>query len=208
MEAAKIEDRYKGLFCGPARQSLSRRTVGMPPKVIQIPTLNDGAADFKRMFDIWSQVNDYFEDVRFDFSHCGFLRPNAVAFLGGLARLIESRFGTAVFDWNSLTDAWVKTTLRQNGFAGAFGDPSSAWDGNFDSLSGRCSVSTGRCCRIPGRKLAWKGMGPCQRCAEECHRGTCSRIICKRLRALRITNWCVFLRAVLQKPESVAAYRG
>ncbi len=102
----------------------------MPPKVIQVPTLNDGAADFKRMFDIWSQVNDYFEDVRFDFSHCGFLRPNAVAFLGGLARLIESRFGTVVFDWNSLTDSWVKTTLRQNGFAGTFGDPSSAWDGN------------------------------------------------------------------------------
>jgi hypothetical protein len=101
----------------------------MAQKVIQILTLNDGAWDFQQLFTIWNQVNDYFEDVRFDFSNCIFLRPNAVAFLGGLARLIESRLGTVVFDWSTLHNSWVKTTIRQNGFASAFGDPSAPWDG-------------------------------------------------------------------------------
>lgn len=102
----------------------------MTQKIIQIPTLNDGTTDFKYLFDIWSQVNDYFEDIRFDFSHCGFLRPNAVAFLGGLARLIESRIGSGVFDWDTLKNTAVMNNLKQNGFAGTFGYPSSGWDGN------------------------------------------------------------------------------
>ncbi|MBU1398218.1 MAG: ATP-binding protein [Proteobacteria bacterium] len=102
----------------------------MAQKVIQIPRLNDGASDFSELFSIWSQVNDYFEDVRFDFSGCHFLRPNAVAFLGGLARLIESRMGTVIFDWGTLHNFAVMTNLSQNGFAGYFGHPSSGWDGN------------------------------------------------------------------------------
>lgn len=74
----------------------------MAQKVVQIPTLNDRASDFQQLFNIWSQANDYFEEVRFDFSRCGFLRPNAVVFLGGLARLVESRLGSVVFDWSTL----------------------------------------------------------------------------------------------------------
>ena len=102
----------------------------MTQKVIQIPTLNDEASDFQELFSIWSQVNDYFEDVRFDFTRCGFLRPNAVAFLGGLSRLIESRMGSVVFDWSTLHNKRVMTNICQNGFAGTFGYPSSRWDGN------------------------------------------------------------------------------
>jgi hypothetical protein len=102
----------------------------MPPKTIQIFTLNDAAWDFQQLFTIWSQTNDYFEEVRFDFSHCGFLRPNAVAFLGGLARLIESRMGRVVFDWSTLRNDAVKTNLCQNGFAEIFGYPSPGWTGN------------------------------------------------------------------------------
>jgi hypothetical protein len=102
----------------------------MAQKVIQIPTLNDRPADFGLLFGIWDQVNEYFEDVRFDFSSCRFLRPNAVAFLGGLARLIESRMGSVVFDWNTLRNNAVMTNIRQNGFAGAFAHPSPGWDGN------------------------------------------------------------------------------
>lgn len=101
----------------------------MAQKVIQIPTLNDEAWDFQQLFSIWGQVNDYFEDVRFDFSRCEFLRPNAVAFFGGLARLIESRLGAAVFDWSTLHNSWVRTTIRQNGFACSFDNPSAPWDG-------------------------------------------------------------------------------
>jgi hypothetical protein len=99
-------------------------------KVLHIPTLNDRAWDFDQLFGIWSQANDYFEEMRVDFSGCGFLRPNAVAFLGGLARLIESRLGTVVFDWSTLHNDAVMMNLRQNGFAGAFGHPSPGWTGN------------------------------------------------------------------------------
>ena len=97
---------------------------------VSIPTLNDSTADFERLFSLWSQANDYFEDIRFDFSGCDFLRPNAVAFLGGLARLIESRLGTVVFDWDTLRNNAVMMNLRQNGFAGAFNYPSPGWTGN------------------------------------------------------------------------------
>jgi len=99
-------------------------------QVVNMPSLNDRNWDFERLFTIWSQVNGYFEDVRVDFSGCGFLRPNAVAFLGGLARLIESRLGTVVFDWSTLQNNAVMMNLRQNGFAGAFGHPSPGWAGN------------------------------------------------------------------------------
>jgi len=102
----------------------------VPQKIICIPRINDSSADFAELFRIWDEVNDYFEDVKFDFSQCGFLRPNAVAFLGGLARLIESRMGTVVFDWDTLKNAAVTTNLSQNGFAGYFGHTSSGWTGN------------------------------------------------------------------------------
>ena len=102
----------------------------MPQKIICIPRINDSPADFAELFRIWDEVNDYFEYVKFDFSQCGFLRPNAVAFLGGLARLIESRMGTVVFDWDTLKNAAVTTNLSQNGFAGYFGHTSSGWTGN------------------------------------------------------------------------------
>lgn len=102
----------------------------MPPKIIPIPRINDEPGDFLKLFSLWGQVNDYFEDVRFDFSQCVFLRPNAVAFLGGLARLIESRFGSVAFDWGSLHKHAVMANLCQNGFAHAFGHSSSGWDGN------------------------------------------------------------------------------
>ncbi len=101
----------------------------MTQEVIQIPTLNDGPHDFARLFGIWNEANGYFADIRFDFSHCGFLRPNAVAFLGGLARLVDSRLGSVAFDWSTLHKSWVKTTIRQNGFASIFGDASAPWDG-------------------------------------------------------------------------------
>jgi len=83
----------------------------MTQKVIQIPRINDGRADFATLLSIWSQANDYFEDIRFDFSGCNSLRPNAVAFLGGLARLIESRLGRVVFDWDTLRNNAVLRRL-------------------------------------------------------------------------------------------------
>jgi hypothetical protein len=93
----------------------------MTQMVINIPTLNDDDGAFKKLFEIWSQVCGHGQQVLFEFSRCHFLRPNALAFLGGLTRLIEFRMGTVIFDWNTLSDLHVKNTLIQNGFAGAFG---------------------------------------------------------------------------------------
>ena len=109
---------------------MERLLESMTEKVIEIPQINDERADFATLFSIWSQTTDYYENIRFDFSGCDFLCPNAVAFLGGLARLIESRFGTVIFDWDTLRNNAVMTNLCQNGFAGTFGYPSSGWTGN------------------------------------------------------------------------------
>lgn len=95
--------------------SQSRQTIRL-----QIPTINDSPLDFNKLFELWGKVKDFSSDVTFDFSMCDFLRPNAVAFLGGLARSIESRNQRVMFDWNTVSDP-VLAILRQNGFAAAFG---------------------------------------------------------------------------------------
>ncbi len=76
---------------------------------VTIPTLNDSTTDFATLFSIWSQADGYFENIRFDFSVCNFLRPNDMILLGGLARLVESRMGTVVFDWGTLLNHAVLT---------------------------------------------------------------------------------------------------
>ncbi|MGN7611902.1 ATP-binding protein [Magnetococcales bacterium HHB-1] len=97
---------------------------------LPIPRVNDSLSDFQWLFKIWNQANESKVDVRFQFSHCDFLRPNAVAFLGGLARLIQYQQRKVVFDWDTLTDNKVLTNLRQNGFAETFGYPTTHWSGN------------------------------------------------------------------------------
>jgi signal transduction histidine kinase len=97
--------------------------------ILQVPTINDQLEDFDRLFELWGQVKSDCLDVTFDFTHCKFLRQNAVAFLGGMARLIESRQGKVTFDWDTL-QANVCTNLKQNGFMSAFSQGFSAWQGN------------------------------------------------------------------------------
>lgn len=97
--------------------------------VLQVPTINDGPHDFDRLFDLWNQVNDDRLTVAFDFSSCKFLQHNGVAFLGGLARLIEYRHGRVFFKWETLLKK-IYTNLGQNGFLAAFGFPKTAWRGN------------------------------------------------------------------------------
>jgi len=81
------------------------------------------------LFDIWRQVSDDSLEVAFDFSRCGFLRQNAVAFLGGLAQLIEQRAGIVTFLWDSLPD-YILGNLQQNGFCATFGYGHGPWSGN------------------------------------------------------------------------------
>lgn len=60
--------------------------------------------------------------LTFDFTGCRRLPPSAIAFLGGLARTARANGGTAVFSWPTCTPA-VLESLRENGFAAAFGGP-------------------------------------------------------------------------------------
>jgi len=89
----------------------------VPPTVIRVPTLNDSKEDFERLFKIWFQTNGAYRNIHFDFSQCNFLRPNAVAFIGGLARQIQSRAGRVVFDWESFTNEKVLKNLIKNRIA-------------------------------------------------------------------------------------------
>lgn len=102
----------------------------MNETIVPIPTLNDKPDDFQTLFGIWNGINYASGNVRFDFTACNFLRPNAVAFLGGLGRLIESRNCAVAFDWDTVQNEKVLANLCENGFAGAFQYPQSGWDGN------------------------------------------------------------------------------
>lgn len=98
---------------------------------ISVPRINDQLSDFSTLASIWRQVMDAGDgaEVHFDFSHCDFLRPNAVVFLGGLARLMQQRGGVPRFLSGTMQN-WVRTNLFQNGFAAAMGENVSSWQGN------------------------------------------------------------------------------
>lgn len=98
---------------------------------IYVPRLNDGHEDFVAMARIWRDVDAAGDgaEVRFDFTHCAFLQPNAVIFLGGLARVLGSRGGKALFQVGTMTDS-VHMNLLQNGFAVAMGAATLPWQGN------------------------------------------------------------------------------
>ena len=96
---------------------------------IHLPTLNDGRYDFLQLFDIWRKIDENPREVIFDFSKCRFLQQNAVAFLGGLARLIEERGGKYQFLWDTLQSN-IHANLAQNGFIHAFSGSAQPWKGN------------------------------------------------------------------------------
>ncbi|AUT01651.1 ATP-binding protein [Nostoc sp. CENA543] len=96
---------------------------------LQIPTVNDELEDFDCLFQLWQQVNEDSSEVIFDFSKCWFLRPNAVAFLGGLIRLIQSQGRKVTFLEHTIHQK-VKRNLQQNGFMYAFCQDIEPWQGN------------------------------------------------------------------------------
>jgi len=121
---------------------------------LQVPTINDDPHDFDLLFWLWGQVNGDYLDVEFNFTWCRFLRQNAVAFLGGLARLIEYRGGIARFNWETLQDN-IRTNLVQNGFMSYFGEGRGHWTGN--------SIPYRQCLRKDKESimgyLKWKWLG-------------------------------------------------
>ncbi|MEK7841063.1 MAG: ATP-binding protein, partial [Deltaproteobacteria bacterium] len=87
------------------------------------------AANFDVLFNLWNQVNNNNQDVTFEFSGCKFLRHNAVAFLGGLTRLIQVRGGIVRFALDTIQRK-VKANLEQNGFFSTLGFGGAPWTGN------------------------------------------------------------------------------
>lgn len=99
----------------------SLRSVGK--KVIHIPTLSDTSADFLKLFEMSRVASLEKECVCFNFSRCKSLRPNAVAFIGGLSRFLESQGIKVLFDWKSIESDFVRSILAENNFAKAFDFP-------------------------------------------------------------------------------------
>lgn len=97
---------------------------------LPIPTINDYTTDdFDVLFSLWNQINNDNLDVTFEFSRCKFLRHNAVAFLGGLTRLIQARGGIVRFALGTIPKK-VKDNLEQNGFISTLGFGGAPWTGN------------------------------------------------------------------------------
>jgi signal transduction histidine kinase len=93
---------------------------------IEVPTLLNREGDRLWLFELARQL-DQVEPlaVTFRFPACRDLRQNAIAFLGGLARLVESRGGSVTFDWDSCSQRILKR-VQQNGFSQIFGGPAAS----------------------------------------------------------------------------------
>lgn len=88
---------------------------------VMVPTLNDEEGDFMRLFMIYEQVmNTTSSQVMFQFTHCDFLRPNAVAFIGGTIRSLQQKNIIVFVSWSTVSNA-VMATLRQNTFCSKLG---------------------------------------------------------------------------------------
>ncbi len=99
-------------------------------KILRVPTLNDDRDDCSQLFLLWQEAHALEHPiVKVDFSSCRFLRQNAVAFLGGLARLIQASGRAVVFDWDTLQDD-IRANLTQNGFIDTFDGTRRGWTGN------------------------------------------------------------------------------
>ncbi|MEB3212468.1 MAG: ATP-binding protein [Leptolyngbyaceae bacterium] len=93
-----------------------------------------------RLFGLWHDIQHILDtslDILVDFHYCEFLNHTGVAFLGGLARLIEHRGGRITFNWDTL-DRKIHINLAQNGFLYDFGCDRYPWDGN--SIPFRCDI--------------------------------------------------------------------
>ncbi|MGB0560224.1 MAG: ATP-binding protein [Spirulinaceae cyanobacterium] len=75
---------------------------------------------------MWNAVKAGLMDVEFDFSRCRFLRPNAVAFLGGLIRWIQYHQKDVTLRPNTLRPE-IRRNLERNHFLTIFNQQSYPW---------------------------------------------------------------------------------
>lgn len=91
----------------------------MPELVLNISTIDNSPQDFDILFALWEETHLGNSDIAFNFHDCTFLRPNAVVFLGGLAKLVQSKGGKVRFLAETMS-APVFHNLVRNGFASEF----------------------------------------------------------------------------------------
>ena len=96
---------------------------------VHVPTINDTNDDFDKLFNLCKQLNVGDLSIEIDFSQCGFLRQNAVAFIGGLIRLLEHRHNNVRINWESMQPQ-VLANLDKNGFREAFSHTHGPLPGN------------------------------------------------------------------------------
>ena len=98
---------------------------------LSIPKIWNASEDYNKLFKLWEQIckSPLNEDFELDFKACNFLGHNGVAFLGGLAHLIQHRGGGVTFLWRTVAPN-IKMNLAQNGFLYCFGGSQEPWDGN------------------------------------------------------------------------------
>jgi hypothetical protein len=89
-----------------------------------VPTIRDSNEHFYRLFRFSAAAMASRDLVSFDFSRCKFLMQNGVAFLGGLAKLLEAQGRPAEFRWRTMR-AEVAASLGNNGFLRFFGQAGS-----------------------------------------------------------------------------------
>lgn len=99
---------------------MDREAYAMVKKIIYVPSIGDSPVEFAKLFEIAHGISNGNENICINFSQCKYLRPNAVAFIGGLARLIELQKRTISFDWESLNNSSLRDSLSENGFTTIF----------------------------------------------------------------------------------------
>ncbi|MEA3311467.1 MAG: ATP-binding protein [candidate division WOR-3 bacterium] len=125
---------------------------------INIPTLGYYRSDYDKMFRILRDVNQWegLDNVAFDFSQCRFLAHNAVAFLGGLARLLEDRGCRVAFAWHTLNKK-ILNNLERNRFLSAFSSSDVGQVGN--AIPYREERSKDKNFLMDYLKVLWLGRG-------------------------------------------------
>jgi hypothetical protein len=96
---------------------------------ISVPTVSENLSSYDALFALWHQVSSGARLISFEFSNCTFIGQSGVAFLGGVARVLERRGVEVTFDWDTLRNV-IRTNLAQSGFLSAFGESIEPWEGN------------------------------------------------------------------------------
>lgn len=92
--------------------------------IFEIPTINDGAADFLALINLHNKIIKSLEritpeeyDIKLSFSNCNFIRQNAIAYLGAISTFLKDKGFIVYYDFNSMKDSIVNI-LKADGFLG------------------------------------------------------------------------------------------